>query len=582
MERKNLSTENNYPEFDRKFLESTEEFTTIGKGGIGGKASGLAFIKKHISSNISSSNFPQINVHIPHLVVLKTSVFDAFMERNGLYDIALSNDSDVRIANAFMHADLPAEVLGDLRSIIQNLHTPLAVRSSSLLEDQKEEPFAGIYATKMIPNNQLNIDDRFRKLDEAIKFVYASVFFKAAKDYLKATHHSPSEEKMAVIIQEVIGERRYDRYYPTVSGVARSFNYYPIGKSKPGQGIINLALGLGKTIVDGGITWTYSPAFPKTPPPFASPNDMMKNTQNNFWAINMGKIEHYDPTKETEYLVESNLNDAEKDEALKNIASTFDPASNRISPGIGNNGPRIVNFAPLLQFNMFKFNEFIKHMLVVCEEAYSNPVETEFAFNFGKDNKRMDFGFLQVRPMMVLEEEVKIEPDELKAENNVAASEKVMGNGTIENIYDIVFVKPKSFEAKFTREIADEIEEINKDFLDNESKYLLIGFGRWGSSDPWLGIPVDWGQISCAKVIIESTLPGINVELSQGSHFFHNLTSFKVAYFSLHHEGKYKINWEWLENQPAQKELKFVKHIKLSNPLKIKIDGKTGSGVIKI
>ncbi len=569
------------PQFNRDFFESEETFSWIGSGSFGGKASGLAFIKQIIDENIKQDEFPYTVVSIPKMVVLRTSIFDSFIERNNLFQFALSEKSDFKIVNEFLKADLPVEILGDLRTLIEKVKVPLAVRSSSMLEDAKYEPFAGIYATKMIPNNQPSIDTRFTKLVEAIKFVYASTFFKHSKDYFEVSSHSINEEKMAVIIQEVVGQKRNLRYYPHFSGVAKSFNYYPSGKSKPEQGVINLALGLGKTIVDGGIVWSYCPAYPKSPPPFGDPKDMLNTTQTTFWTVNMNPVVDYDPTKETEFLSLNNLQDADYDNTLIHIASTYDSRSNKIVMGVGADGPRVINFMPLLHINEFGFNDLVKKLMKVSSDALENPVEIEFAVTIQKETNKLHFGFLQVRPMAVSSEEVEIEESELESDNNLIASNRVMGNGIIENILDVVFVNPDRFDKKYTQKIAQEIDSINKELVREKRPYLLIGFGRWGSSDPWLGIPIDWSQIAGARVIVESTLFGINVELSQGSHFFHNLSSFKVCYFSITFDGKFAIDWDWLNKQTLVNETEFVKHVQLNNPLKIKVDGRKGIGVIR-
>ncbi len=572
---------NNFlPRFSRDFFESSENFSWIGDGSFGGKASGLAFINEIIRNNIKQEEFPNAIVSIPKMVVLRTSVFNSFIERNNLYEFAINEESDYRIINEFLKADLPVEILGDLRTLIEKVHVPLAIRSSSMLEDAKYEPFAGIYATKMIPNNQPSTDIRFNKLTEAIKFVLASTFFKASKDYFKVSTHSVEEEKMAVIIQEVVGQNHNLKYYPNFSGVARSFNFYPSGKSKPEQGVVNLALGLGKTIVDGGIVWSYCPAYPKSPPPFGDPKDMLNTTQTTFWVVNMNPIIDYDPTKETEFLTLHDLIEADYDNVLTHIASTFDQRSNKIVMGVGADGPRVINFMPMLSMNEFGFNDLIKKILKVSCDAMQNPIELEFAATFNKETEKLQFGFLQVRPMVVSAEEVDVDVTELAGENVLVASDRVMGNGIIKNIYDVVFVIPDKFDKKNTQQIAQEIDSINKILVKENRPYLLIGFGRWGSSDPWLGIPIDWGQIAGAKVIVESTLFGINVEFSQGSHFFHNLSSFNVSYFSINYDGKYAIDWDWLNNNKTVNETEFVKHVKLNNPLKIKVDGRTGIGVI--
>ncbi|KAF0139298.1 MAG: response regulator receiver [Stygiobacter sp.] len=567
--------------FNRSFFQSNEVFTFIGEGSCGGKGSGLIQIEKIIREKISAVEFPSVELSIPKMVILRTQVFDWFMERNNLFTTAVTEEHDEDIIQAFLHAELPVEILGDLRGMIENVHVPLAVRSSSMLEDAKYEPFAGIYATKMISNNQTSIDERFNKLVEAIKFVYASVYFKASKDYFEASSHTIKEEKMAVIIQEVVGQKYNDRFYPNFSGVARSYNFYPSGRAKPEDGVVNLALGLGKTIVDGGVIWSYSPLYPNSVPPFGDPHDIMRNTQNSFWSVNMSHVLEYNPVKETEFMSLANLKDADYDDTLKYIGSTYDAKSDRIVMGCGNDGPRVINFAQLLSMNEFKFNDLMNTILKVSEEAIENPVEIEFAVTIPRGENKLHFGFLQVRPMVVSDEVVDLKTDELYAADVLLASKRVMGNGVVENITDVIFVKPETFDKKDTQKIAYEIDSINKGFVQTKTPYLLIGFGRWGSSDSWLGIPVDWGQIAGAKVIVESTLFGINVELSQGSHFFHNLSSFNVSYFSLNYDGEFAIDWEWLNQQKVVRETNFIKHVKLESPLKIKVDGKTSRGVIK-
>lgn len=565
--------------FNREFFDPQRPISRMGGGSVGGKAQGLAFIHRFLASELNSSHFPQIAVNIPHLTVLCTDVFDAFMQRNGLYEIAYSDAPDERIAHAFQKGHLPAEVIGDLRRLIAQVRTPLAIRSSSMLEDAMYEPFAGIYGTKMIPNNQSDTDTRFRKLVEAIKFVYASTYFKAAKDYLQATGHRIEEEKMAVIIQEVVGRRHGERFYPEISGVARSFNYYPAGRARPEQGVVNLALGLGKTIVDGGISWVYSPAYPKVNPPYGSVGELLKQTQIEFWAVNMGKPPAYDPIRETEYLLKLHLEDAEEDNTLRYVASTLDAQSGRIAIGTGPPGARILTFAPLLVLNELPLNELIKSLLALCQNAAGAPVEIEFAITLKPPAR---FGFLQVRPMVVSQEEVEISAEEMRGANVLAASEKALGNGIYESIRDVVYVRPERFESRFTPRIVQELEQINKKLVAEKRPYLLIGFGRWGSSDPWLGIPVEWGQVAGAKAIVEAMLENMNVELSQGSHFFHNLSSFKVSYFSVPHSGGYPIRWEWLEQQESAAEMEFVRHVCLPSPLTVKVDGRSGRGVILV
>jgi hypothetical protein len=567
--------------FDRKFFDSKEEFTYIGNGSLGGKAQGLAFTKKILAEKLDSKKYKNITINIPTLTVITTDMFDSFMRINSLNEKAYSDASDEEIAIEFQKASLPGDLAGDLRALISKVHSPLAIRSSSMLEDAMYEPFAGVYATKMIPNNQLDTDSRFQKLTEAVKFVYASTFFREAKEYIKATGSKVEDEKMAVIIQEVVGLRYGDVFYPDISGVGRSFNFYPMGRAKPEDGVVNLALGLGKTIVDGGVSWTYSPSLPKAQPPFGSINELLKMSQNKFWAVNMGKLPAYDPIKETEYMLELGINEAEENGTLDLAASTYDAASDSVKMGTVAKGPRILNFAPVLSLNVIPLNTAIKDLLKLCEDALGTAIETEFAVTIDKDNTgNTRFGFLQVRPMVVSNEEVKINEDELHGIKTFISTDHALGNGTLNIIRDAVFVKPGVFEAKHSPKIAEELETENNALVKAKTPYLLIGFGRWGSSDPWLGIPVNWGQISGAKVIVESMLENMNVELSQGSHFFHNITSFSVLYFSLPFNSEFKINWNWLSQQETVCETDYIKHIKFKSPLQVKVDGRTGRGVI--
>jgi hypothetical protein len=548
----------------------------IGTGSLGGKAQGLAFIQEHLEANFKSTDFPHIDLEIPTLATICTDVFDAFMDQSNLYEVAYSDLPDDRIAHAFQQAELPFEVLGYLRSLVSWHNTPLAVRSSSLLEDALYLPFAGVYATKMTPNNQFSVDDRFNKLVEAIKFVYASTFFKSAKDYIWATKHNLQDEKMAVTIQEVIGKQFGKRFYPELSGVARSYNFYPMGRAKPEQGVVSLALGMGKTVVDGGITWTYSPAYPKVDPPYRTVSELLKHSQTQFWAVNMGDAPDYDPINETEYMLLENLTAAEADQALRYLASTYNPYSDRLVIGTSSQGARVINFAPLLVLEELPFNTLIKQMLEICESALDGPVEIEFAMTFNPHR----FGFLQVRPMAVFSDEVDISDDELHGENILTSSDKVLGNGVLNKIQDIIYVKPQDFAFKHTREINPELARMNRTLISEGRPYLLVVFGRLGTTDPWLGIPVNWGQVSGASVVVEATPENVTVELSQGSHFFHNINSLGVNYFSIPPNGDFSIDWDWLDKQKCIKETKFLRHVQLSAPLLIRVDGRQGRGVI--
>jgi hypothetical protein len=411
--------------------------------------------------------------------------------------------------------------------------------------------------------------------------VYASTFLHGARAYRQVIGEPDRNEKMAVMIQEVVGERHGDRFYPHLSGVCRSYNYYPSGRSRPEQGVVNLALGLGKTIVDGGVSWTYCPAYPKAPPPFGSVSQMLRETQSNFWAVNMGKPPAYDPIAETEYLVEANLGEAEADGTLHYLASTYDGASDRLVPGIGRSGPRVLDFALLLQYGELPINDLVLSILDLSEKTLGADVEIEFAMTLPKGGEEPPrFEFLQVRPMVAPGENVTIAPDELTGSRVVIASERAMGNGEVDSIRDIVYTMPDTFEARHTRAIAQELEALNRELVNESRPYLLVGFGRWGSSDPWLGIPVIWSQVSGAKAMVEATLEAMNVEPSQGSHFFHNLSSFEVSYFTVGHGKDLGIDWDWLARQEARSETQFVRHIRLDTPLKLRVDGRSGRGVV--
>ena len=564
-----------FTSFGRDFLNPATPLSCIGSGGLGGKAQGLALIRD-VLHELDATKHAGIHIEIPPLVVVCTDVFDAFMEQNQLLETALSDLPEDRMARAFQKAELPFEALGDLRALIEDVHTPLVIRSSSLLEDTRSHPFAGIYTTKMIPNNQYDSDARFQQLIEAIKLVYASTYFRSAKDYRHALGHGDDSEKMALIIQAVVGNRYHDRFYPELSGVIRSYNYYPMDPARPEDGVVSLALGLGKTIVDGGVSWPYSPAYPKLEPPFGSVEKMLKGTQTQFWAVNMGEPAAYDPTRETEYLLLNDITAAERDASLDHLVSTYSPLSGRLSIGTGFKGPRALTFAPLLVLNQVPLNELVLELLRVCGEALGGPVEIEFAMTF--DPHR--FGFLQVRSMLVPTGETDVSPEELSGDEVLIGCDRALGNGTVNDIIDILYVKPESFDLKHTLAIAPELEHFNRKMLEAGRNYLLIVLGRLGTTDPWLGIPIIWSRISAANVVVEATQENARVELSQGSHYFHNIINLGIKYFTVPFTSPYKIDWEWLGQQEVLEESTFVRHVRTKRPLRIKVDGRSSRGVI--
>ncbi|MGK9477278.1 PEP/pyruvate-binding domain-containing protein [Melioribacter sp. OK-6-Me] len=548
----------------------------IGKDEVGGKAAGLLSASS-ILHKIKKEIPPTINLFIPGMVIIASDIFDKFIERNELLEYAIDEDDERYLNKKFLSSVFPNEYLGELYSILNEAKFPLAVRSSGLLEDSQDEPLAGIYKTKMINPQPGAPNLRFNRLIDSIKFVYASVYSEAAKNYFSVSGYPIEREKMAVILQRVAGEKHYNRFYPDFSGVAKSYNFYPFGKARPVDGIVHLALGLGKTIVDGDIVWSYSPAFPKHKLPYKNNKDLLNLTQKKFWAIDISSSVKYDPLKETEFLLHEELSTAEYDNVLKNLASTYVTYDDKIIMGLGYQGPRIVDFSPLIELNMYGFNDFMKILLNNFETEYKVPVEIEFACWQDYKNSILNFAFLQVRPMKKYTD--PIEEFELNVDNVVLKSNKVLGNGIIEGIDDIVIVKRENFDMKNSTIIADQISQMNKKFIKEYKKYILIGFGRWGTADPWLGIPVEWSNVNAAKVIIEINLMNLNVEFSQGSHFFHNLLNLDVPYFSLNYDTDY-IDWEWIEKQRTIDELKFVKHIKADSKLIVKVDGKKGKGVI--
>jgi hypothetical protein len=561
--------------FDRNKVAADSSFAFLGSGEPGGKAAGLAFLKEALDGRFPGGSFRGLPLGIPRLTVLLTGVFEEFIAGNRLRLEELADLSDEQIARHFQKADLPVFLVGDLLALVSQARGPLAVRSSSLLEDALYEPFAGVYSTKMVPNNQPDAEGRFRKLVEAVKLVYASTWFRRSRDYCRATGHGLEQERMGVIIQELVGHRFHDRFYPSVSGVARSYNYYPLGACRREDGVAHLALGLGKTIVDGGLSWFCCPAYPRTPPPYNSLRDLAKNTQTHYWAVNLGRPAEYDPTKENEYLVRGDLRDAEAEGSLGSLCSTWDPASDRLVMGLSGDGPRILDFSPLLQGGVAPLPELIVELLGLAREKVQGEVEVEFALALDPQGSRPTrFGFLQVRPMAVRRRAANL--DGIPPERILVQSAQVIGEGELAGIRHVVYVKPGAFAAEATPAIAGELSGVNARL--SGTPYVLIGFGRWGSADPWLGIPVIWSQISGARAIVEGALPQMSPEPSQGSHFFHNLSGLGIPYFTV--SDPRGIAWSQLERMPAVEDLTYIRHVESPEELRVLVDGSTGRGVI--
>ncbi len=568
--------------YSRHFYDDYAQFSRIGTGSIGGKGRGLAFIDRVLVESLRSDPFPGVNISVPRTLVLATDVFEEFMEENKLLETALAGDSDERLAAAFIAADLPPTILGDLRDFIDHIKAPLAVRSSSLLEDSLYQPFAGIYATKMLPNDQAAADIRFLNLANAVKFVFASTFFRNARSYLRHTPYRSGDERMAVLIQEIVGRRHHDRFYPDFSGVARTFNYYPVADARPEDGVVNLALGLGKTVVDGGVSLRYTPRFPGVFPQFGNVRDMLKNSQREFYAIVMKQLHSLAFTEEEQYLVRLDLESAELDGVLDLLASTYSPENEAVYDGLRPGGPRILTFAHIIKQEVFPLSRILDFLMETGSQAMGCPVEIEFAVNLnGPRALPAFFGFLQIRPLVVGDELVRVEVPDRSDPTLLMFSEKVLGNG-VYRLHDLVFVKPDQFNAAHTPAIAREVEKINNRLQDEGREYLLIGPGRWGSTDSWLGVPVSWSQISSARVIVEVALPQLNVDPSQGSHFFQNMTSLRIGYFTLpYSESGAGLDWDWLTAQPALSDGSFVRHLRFDSPLEIHMDGRSGRGMVK-
>lgn len=565
--------------FHRDRYDSYSQFARIGDGSLGGKGRGLAFLDNIIKRRTDLNEYANATVLIPKTVVLCTDIFDQFMESNGLYEVALSDLPDEEILQYFLHGRLPNTLADDLMSFMEVVNAPVAIRSSSLLEDSHYQPFAGIYSTYMIPC----VEDKYARLEmlsNAIKSVYASVFYRASKEYMVATSNVIDQEKMAVILQEVVGQEYGSGFYPTISGVGRSINYYPIGDEKADEGIVELALGLGKYIVDGGLCLRVCPYHPDKVLQTSEMEIALRETQTKFYAL--------EPTSNLQFQVDDAFNlktvtvrDADHDGSLQWIVSTYIPYDQCIYDGYyeGKNR-KIISFCGVLQNGVFPLPELLQKVLKYGQEEMARPVEIEFAVNL-HDDKTGEFYLLQIRPMV--DNQMRLDEDLTKVADDacIVRSHNAIGHGIVSDICDIVYVKTENYLASNNPAIADEIQRINRGFLDRGENYVLIGPGRWGSSDSWLGVPVKWPSISGAKVIVEAGLRNFHVEPSQGTHFFQNLTSMGVGYFTVNDfigDGIYRQ--DILNSMPAMEETEHVRHVRFQNPVVIKIDGMKKEGIV--
>jgi len=568
--------------FDKSSYDEYQVFSRIGDASIGGKARGLAFINRIIKTHKLFNKFPGVLITIPRTVVLSTDIFDEFMDHNNLYTVALSDLTDEEILNRFLIAELPGRVYQDFYAFLAvSRNHPIAVRSSSKLEDSHYQPFAGIYSTYMIPRHP---DNKFmvKMISDAIKEVYASVYYRGSKAYMTATANVIDEEKMGIILQDVCGNRHGDIFYPTLSGVAQSINYYPIGSEKAEDGIANIAFGLGKLIVEGGLSLRFSPRHYKKILQLSSIETAVRDTQKEFRALDL-KIDSFVPsTDDGVNILKLGVNDINNDGAMKYVASTYDYNNNILRDGISHPGKRIITFSNVLQHKLFPLSDILNTLLDLGQYEMNNPIEIEFAANLETPpGTPKIFNFLQIRPIVHTDETFVISLGNIRTADTIIYSESALGNGVFKGIRDIVYVRPESFNPAKNKGIAIEIERINSEFVRQGTGYVLIGPGRWGSTDPWLGIPVRWPQISAARVIIESGLKSYRIDPSQGTHFFQNLTSFRIGYFTINpyiKEGSYDV--DFLDGIVSLYEDEHLRHLRFEKPLEIMVDGRSHKGVI--
>ena len=567
--------------FDKKALLDNSNIVNVTDGLLGGKGRGIAFINTLIN-NLDFTNIVNgINITFPRTAIIGTEEFDLFLKRNNIKNKINTDLTDIEIKKIFKNGILSNKLTKRLKVIVTAIDKPLAFRSSGLLEDSINQPFAGIFETYLLPNNHKNIDKRVEQASDAIKLVFASVFTKVAKSYLKAINSKIEGEHMAVIVQEVVGNKYDNYFYPHISGVAQSYNYYPISHMNPEDGFAILAVGLGKYVVEGEKTFRFSPKFPDIE--INSLKNQINNSQTEFYAIDLNKSDINLLEGENAGLARMEISESEKHLTLKHLASVYDVDNDRIKPGITAAGPRVVNFANILKYKYIPLAETIDVVLKIVEEALGCPSEIEFAVDLNKDkNNKATFHLLQIKPLVANINNFKIDTNEIFADDTILYAEKGMGNGLIEDITDVIYISPDNFDKMNTEEMAKEIEYLNDIMIQENKKYVLIGTGRWGTRDKWIGVPVNWPQISNANVIIEYSLENFPLDASLGSHFFHNVTANNIGYFSVFHETKSYIKWNVLEKQKVINKTKYFNHIQFKKPLSIKIDGKERIALITL
>lgn len=566
--------------FEKDRFDEFSNFARIGEGSLGGKGRSLAFIDNIVKTHPELNDYENFPVKIPRTLVLCTDIFDEFMEQNDLYPIALSDKSDEEILQHFIKASLPEDLNDDLIAFSEVIKVPMAIRSSSLLEDAHYQPFAGVYSTYMIPYKE-DRSEMLRTLSKAIKGVYASVFYRDSKTYMAATQNVIDQEKMAIVLQEVVGSCYGDHYYPTLSGVARSLNFYPVGHEKVEEGIANIVLGLGKYIVDGGANLRFSPYHPRNIIQLSTTDLALRDTQRFFYALDVSDVKRDFSTNDGYNLLKLNIKDAEKDDSIRFIASTYEPSDQTIYDGYYPNGRKIISFANILEHEMLPLSDILKDVLRIGQNEMGRAIEIEFVADIkSRDDAR--FYLLQIRPIVQNKELLNEDLTEVASDKAILYTKEALGHGVSNDVHDIVYVKTKGLDVSKNVDLCVEIENLNRSFLEEDKGYVLVGPGRWGSSDYWLGIPVRWPQISNAKVLVELALDNYQIEPSQGTHFFQNLTSFGVGYFSVntHVEGGGVFDEEFLNACPAIYESDHIRHVRFDSPIEVKINGTKKIGVV--
>jgi hypothetical protein len=553
----------------------------IGSGPVGFTGSGLDLVRERVLGQLTLPADAEVTVEVPAFVVVASDLFDRFLARNQIGSSDLEGLSDRQIVRKFLDGELPDGLREELTTVARNLEGPLVVRPSSVLEEDLERSIGAVYRAKVIPNSGSDIDRRRRQLSQAIKLVWASTFSSDAVSWRLGAGESMESEHMAVVVQRAVGSVYGRHFYPTVSVVARSYNHYPSPGNEPGEGVVTLALGFGRAIVEDHV-WSYCPERPTAPPPFKSMADQLKYSQTGFWALDLSGETAPDPVREDEFMIRLGLGDAERDGSLELLASTYDAQSDRLRAGFDGAGARVLTFAPLLRSRLIPFTSIIKDVLDQARAVTGREVAIEISVTLDPETGvPVRFGIVQLKAMAGRTENEVLTQGDLESPEVVAASDQCLGDGLHADLADIVYLKPAAFDRNQTRTMASELDAVNRGLLEESRPAIFVGFGRWGTTDDRYGVPVRWGQISSAKVIVEITIEDAPLNLSQGTHFFHHLLSQHVLYLSVEHDGPYDVDFDWLGGLDAVWEGRYVRHVRLDQPVEVNVDGASRRGVIR-